>query len=138
MKRKIQSLMRLTKLIQWRFIRNIDFVIPKIFNNVLEHQKFLFVVLPKVILDLKQASSAKIVILRHFKTQGRVFSNNHINDATWAKYLDLQLLSHLNLEDKIHIQGGWNVMTWRKWKKDKSRGKTLLGDSQINPYSFGD
>jgi hypothetical protein len=29
-------------------------------------------------------------------------------------------------------------MTWRKWKKDKSRGKTLLGDSQINPYSFGD
>jgi hypothetical protein len=73
---------------------------------VLEHQKFLFVVLPKVILDLKQASSAKIVILRHFKTQGRVFSNNHINDATWAKYLDLQLLSHLNLEDKIHIQGG--------------------------------
>ena len=90
------------------------------------HQNFLFVMLPKVIRDLipnlKQASNAKIVILRHFKTRGRVFSNNHINDATWAKYLDLQLFSHLNLEDKIHIQGGWNVMTRRKWKDDKSRG----------------
>ena len=29
----------------------IDFVIPKIFNNVVEHQNFLFVLLPKVILD---------------------------------------------------------------------------------------
>ena len=44
-------------------ISHIDFVIPKIFNNVVEHQKFLFIVLPKVIPDLKQASSAKIVIL---------------------------------------------------------------------------
>ena len=34
-----------------------------------------------------------------------------MDSATWAKYLDLQLFSHLNLEDKIHIQGGWNVMT---------------------------
>jgi hypothetical protein len=89
---------------------------------VVEYQNFLFVMLSKVIPSLKQASSAKIVILQHFKTRGLVFSNNHVNDATWAKYLDLQLLSHLNLEDKIHIQGGWNVMTRRKWKEDKSRG----------------
>ena len=34
-----------------------------------------------------------------------------MDSATWAKYLDLQLFSHLNLEDKFHIQGGWNVMT---------------------------
>uniref|UniRef100_A0A2N9E792 Retrotransposon gag domain-containing protein n=1 Tax=Fagus sylvatica TaxID=28930 RepID=A0A2N9E792_FAGSY len=93
-------------------ISHIDFVIPEIFNNVVEHQNFLFVMLPKVIPDLKQASNVKIVILRHFKTRGRVFSNNHVDDATWAKYLDLQRqFSHLNLEDKIHIQGGWNVMT---------------------------
>ena len=74
---------------------------------MVEHQNFLFVVLSKVIPNLKQASSAKIVILRHFKTRGQVFSNNHVDDAAWAKYLDLQLqFSHLNLEDKIHIQGG--------------------------------
>jgi hypothetical protein len=35
-----------------------------------------------------------------------------MDGATWAKYLDLQLFSQLNLEDKIHIQGGWNVTTW--------------------------
>ena len=63
-------------------ISHIDFVIPEIFNNVVEHQNFLFVVLPKVIPNLKQASSAKIVILHHFKTRGRVFSNNHVDDAT--------------------------------------------------------
>jgi hypothetical protein len=87
-------------------ISHIDFVIPEIFNNVVAHQNLLFVVLPKVIPNLKQASNAKIVILQHFKTQGRVFSNNHINDATWAKYLDLQLLSHFNLEDKDSYSRG--------------------------------
>ena len=29
---------------------------------------------------------------------------------------------YLNLEDKIHIQGGWNVMTRIKWEEDKSGG----------------
>uniref|UniRef100_A0A2N9IPF0 Uncharacterized protein n=1 Tax=Fagus sylvatica TaxID=28930 RepID=A0A2N9IPF0_FAGSY len=52
-------------------ISHIDFVIPEIFNNVVEHQNFLFVVLPKVIPNLKQASSAKIVILQHFKTRAQ-------------------------------------------------------------------
>jgi hypothetical protein len=78
---------------------------------MVKYQTSLFVVLPKVIPNLKQVSSARIVILRHFKTRSRVFSNNCMDGATGAKYLDSQLFSHLNLEDKIHIQGGWNVTT---------------------------
>ena len=34
-------------------ISPIDFVIPKLFNDVVKHQTCLFVVLPKVILNLK-------------------------------------------------------------------------------------
>jgi hypothetical protein len=60
-------------------ISPIDFVIPELFNDVVKHQTCLFVVLPKVIPNLKQASSAKILILRHFKTRSRVFSNNRMD-----------------------------------------------------------
>jgi hypothetical protein len=43
-----------------------------------------------------------------------------VDDTTWAKYLDLHLqFSHLNLEEKIHIQGGWNVMTRISGRKIK-------------------
>ena len=60
-------------------ISPIDFVIPELFNDVVKHQTCLFVVLLKVIPNLKQASSGKILILRHFKTRSRVFSNNHMD-----------------------------------------------------------
>jgi hypothetical protein len=56
-------------------IPHIDFVIPNIFSDVVEYQISLFSMLSKVIPDLKQASSVRILIIRHFKTQGRVFSN---------------------------------------------------------------
>ena len=56
-------------------IPHIDFVIPNIFSDVVEHQIFLFFMLPKVNPDLKQASSVRILIIQHFKTRGRVFSN---------------------------------------------------------------
>ncbi len=54
---------------------NIDFVIPDIFTNVLVPKALLLSVLPKVIPAFKHASSAQILILPHFKTRGRVFSN---------------------------------------------------------------
>ena len=56
-------------------IPHINFVIQDIFSDVVEQQISLFSMLPKVISDLKQASSARILILRHIKTRGRVFSN---------------------------------------------------------------
>ena len=55
-------------------IPHIDFVIPNEFN-LMEFKVFLFSMLPKVILDLKQVFLVNILILQCFKTQGRVFSN---------------------------------------------------------------
>jgi hypothetical protein len=54
---------------------NIDFVIPDLFTNELVPKALLLSVLPKVIPAFKHASSAQILILPHFKTRGRVFSN---------------------------------------------------------------
>ena len=56
-------------------IPHIDFVIPNEFD-VVEFKVFLFPVLPKVILDLKQVLLVSILIFQCFKTQGRVFSNH--------------------------------------------------------------
>uniref|UniRef100_A0A2N9ES73 Uncharacterized protein n=1 Tax=Fagus sylvatica TaxID=28930 RepID=A0A2N9ES73_FAGSY len=58
----------------------IDFVIPDIFSGVVEQQTSLFFMLPKLIPDLKQVLRARIIILQHFKTRGRVFSNLEEND----------------------------------------------------------
>ena len=55
-------------------IPRIDFVIPNEFD-VVKFKVFLFPVLLKVILDLKQVLFVSILILQFFKTQGRVFSN---------------------------------------------------------------
>ena len=55
-------------------IPHIDFVIPNEFD-VVEFNVFLFPMLPKVILDLKQVLFVSILILQCFKTQGRVCSN---------------------------------------------------------------
>ena len=56
-------------------IPHIDFVIPNEFGMV-EFKVFIFSVLPKVILDLKQVLLVSILIFQCFKTQGRVFSNH--------------------------------------------------------------
>ena len=55
-------------------IPHIDFVIPNE-SNAVEFKVFLFLVLPKVIPDLKQVLLVNIPILQCFKTQGQVFSN---------------------------------------------------------------
>ncbi|KAL0006076.1 hypothetical protein SO802_013637 [Lithocarpus litseifolius] len=55
-------------------IPHIDFVISEEFVMV-EFKVSLFSMLPKVILDLKQALLVSILILQCFRTQGRVFSN---------------------------------------------------------------
>ena len=55
-------------------IPHIDFVIPSEFD-VVEFKVFLFLVLPKVISDLKQVLFVSILILQCFKTRDRVFSN---------------------------------------------------------------
>ena len=55
-------------------IPHIDFVIPNEFD-VVEFKVFLFLVLPEVIPDLKQVLFVSILILKCFKTIGRVFYN---------------------------------------------------------------
>ena len=55
-------------------IPHIDFVIPNEFD-VVEFKVFLFPMLSKVILDLKQVLLVSILILQCFKTWGWVFSN---------------------------------------------------------------
>ena len=55
-------------------IPHIDFVIPNTFV-VVEFEVFVFLVLPKVISDLKQVLFVNILILQCFKTRGQVFSN---------------------------------------------------------------
>ena len=55
-------------------IPHFDFVIPNEFD-VVEFKVFLFFVLPKAILDLKQVLLVNILLLQCFKTRGRVFSN---------------------------------------------------------------
>ena len=55
-----------------------DFVIPNKFNDLMDSKNSFFFVLPMVILDLKQVLRAQLLILRYFKTRGRVFSNQGI------------------------------------------------------------
>uniref|UniRef100_A0A7N2QXF0 Retrotransposon gag domain-containing protein n=1 Tax=Quercus lobata TaxID=97700 RepID=A0A7N2QXF0_QUELO len=55
-------------------IPHIDFVIPEEFDMV-EFKIFLFSMLPRVILDLKQVLLVSILILQRFRTRGRVFFN---------------------------------------------------------------
>ena len=45
-------------------IPHIDFVIPYEFNDLVEHKGSLFLVLPKVTLELKQVTSATILICK--------------------------------------------------------------------------
>jgi hypothetical protein len=57
-------------------IPHIEFVIPDKYNDV-EFKAPLFSVLPTVVpeLELKQVFRVKLLLLQHYKTRGRVFSN---------------------------------------------------------------
>ena len=79
-------------------ISHIEFVIPDEFKDV-KINIFLFT---KMIKELVQVSMVQILMLFHFKIQGRVFSN-------WCVQASISL--SLNLEDKIHLKEEGNVMT---------------------------
>jgi hypothetical protein len=55
-------------------IPHIEFVIPDKYNDV-EFKAPLFSVLPTVVPELKQVFRVKLLLLQHYKTRGRVFSN---------------------------------------------------------------
>ena len=56
-------------------IQHIDFVFPDEFYGVKELKVILLSVLPRVISDLKEVLSTKVLILHHCKTRGWVFLN---------------------------------------------------------------
>ena len=56
-------------------VQHIDFVFPEEFYGVMELKVILLLVLPRVISDLKEVLSTKVLILHHYKTRGRVFLN---------------------------------------------------------------
>ena len=56
-------------------VQHIDFVFPEEFYGVAELKVILLSMLPRVISDLKEVLSTKVLILHHYKTRGRVFSN---------------------------------------------------------------
>ena len=53
----------------------VDFIILDKFNEMVEQKCSLFLVSPKVIQELVQLSSVRVLILRHFKSWGWVFFN---------------------------------------------------------------
>ena len=88
-------------------IPHIGFVIPNESKDV-GSNAFMFPVLTKVVEELVQVSNIQILILQHFKIRGRVFSN--WGRKMWSK--KVLISTFRNLEDKIHLKGEWNVMTW--------------------------
>jgi hypothetical protein len=56
-------------------IPQIEFIIPNKFNDVNESKAHLFSVLPTVVPELKQVFRVRLLLLQHYKTRGRVFSN---------------------------------------------------------------
>jgi hypothetical protein len=58
-------------------IPHIEFIILGKFNDVMESKAplFLFSVLPTVVPELKQVFRVRLLLLQHYKTRGRVFSN---------------------------------------------------------------
>ena len=88
-------------------IPHIGFVIPNESKDV-GGNAFMFLVLTKVVEELVQVSNIQILILQHFKIRGRVFSN--WGRKMWSK--KVLISTFRNLEDKIHLKGEWNVMTW--------------------------
>ena len=56
-------------------IPHIEFIIPDKFNDAMESKVPLFCVLPTVVPKLKQVFRVRLLLLQHYKTRGRVFSN---------------------------------------------------------------
>jgi hypothetical protein len=56
-------------------IPHIEFIIPNKFNDVMESKVLLFSILSTVVSELKQVFRVKLLLLQHYKTRGRVFSN---------------------------------------------------------------
>ena len=56
-------------------IQHIDFVFPNEFYGVMELKVILLSVLLRVISDLKEVLSTKVLILHYYKTRGQVFLN---------------------------------------------------------------
>ena len=83
-------------------ISHIEFVISDEFKDV-KIKAFLFI---KVVEELVQVSNIQILILQHFKIQGRVFSN--WGRRIWCEQVLISMFH--NLKDKIHHKGEGNVM----------------------------
>ena len=56
-------------------VQHIDFVFPREFYGVVELKVILLSVLPRVISNLKEVVCNEVLILHHYKTQGRIFLN---------------------------------------------------------------
>ena len=56
-------------------IPHIEFIISNKFNDVMESKAPLFSVLPTIVPELKQVFRVRLLLLQHYKTRGRVFSN---------------------------------------------------------------
>ena len=56
-------------------IPHIEFIIPDKFNDVMESKVPLFSIFPTVVPELKQVFHVRLLLLQHYKTRGRVFSN---------------------------------------------------------------
>ena len=86
-----------------RLILHIEFVIPDKFKDV-KIKVYLFT---QMIKELVQISMVWIHILQLFKIRGQVFPN-------WGRRIwcgQASIFMFWNLEDKIHFEGGGNVMT---------------------------
>uniref|UniRef100_A0A2N9I012 TATA-binding protein interacting (TIP20) domain-containing protein n=1 Tax=Fagus sylvatica TaxID=28930 RepID=A0A2N9I012_FAGSY len=78
-------------------IPHIEFVIPDKFNDV-EFKAHLFSVLPTVVSDLKQVLRVRILLLQHFKTRGRVFSNQRSIMRKPHKYYFIVVLFNFGVD----------------------------------------
>jgi hypothetical protein len=56
-------------------IPHIEFIIPDKFSDAMEFKAPLFCILPTVVPELKQVFRVRLLLLQHYKTRGRVFSN---------------------------------------------------------------
>ena len=81
-------------------IPHIEFLIPNKSNDLMESKASLFFILPTVVPDLKQVLRVRILLLQHFKTQGRVFSNqrsmmrhNLLHIVFWISILNFEFLN---------------------------------------------